>query len=88
MKKQVLKILDKNTNNWRKFNGNCFDKAAKEIEAHVFEYIKWLVEGDFYEMFDQETDAIGISHYENLYDGEIYSFNELYDYWLKNIKRD
>ena len=91
MEKKILEILNKKVT---EMAGHSFligiyssvcPSLAKEITSHVMEFIKWINENmsknliwydpvnDTYELFDWD--------YE-------YSLNELYQYWLNNIKSD
>ena len=77
MKDKILEILLKK---WK-----SSPTAASEIADMVKAFTEWLIEGDFYELFEQSIDESGINHYECLKDGEIYSFDELFNYWYDNI---
>ena len=73
MEEQILKILLKD---WR----YPVQKSSKDITAHVFEFIEWK---------DKNT------YYDDEFDFNVYSINtdmgggtleDIYEYWLNNIK--
>jgi hypothetical protein len=78
MENQILEIM-LSKDDWDQDKSS----TAKEITAHVFEFIEWLMTGcDGIFIQSHKTDAlifIGAVNEEN-------TLNQVYSYWLNNIK--
>lgn len=59
--------------------------AAKEITTHVFEFIEWLHNSESVD-WDWLTD-LPTQKTDYFLKGEMVTLNELYLYWLHNIKQ-
>ena len=88
LEEKIIEILDNNLD----YKPHCITgmgTSAKEIASMMKEFVEWLE-------FDTKFECIKktltgeifwqIPH-EDRMDGTHYSFDELFDYWLKNIKK-
>jgi hypothetical protein len=81
MEEKILEIIDNHTD---EVDGHVYDYevVAKEITTHVFEFIEWIGESAermnhlwyVYQLAVEEKDAC-------------LTTEELYQYWLKEIKK-
>ena len=60
------------------------EKRAKEITAHIFEFIHWKDFGQnpFIDWFDEEGEF-----YTDEVSEKRFTIEDLYEYWLTNIKK-
>jgi len=82
MEEKIIEILKKHWTN-HVYPWTNQDNAASEITAHVFEFIRWKDFGvhEFY-----RTSEAGYDGYCNPKEGLILTPEEIYGYWLTNIK--
>ena len=76
MEEQILKILLKD---WR----YPVQKSSKDITAHVFEFIRWCFQECPFvigENANRKVIAMSVKY------GNQYTLEELYKYWLNNVK--
>lgn len=80
MKEQILKMIRKpifpKTINGEKLNCDAQEAAAKEIESYVMEFIEWL-----------QLNCDTGNGYWDIGDLTEYYDQDIYNYWLYNIKK-
>jgi hypothetical protein len=88
MEEQIQKIIKKYVTQLSDRDGmtRLFgdDDAAKEITAHIMEFIEWLEFGSH--PFIQWTDELG-HFFTDEFDTKRWNINELFEYWINNIKK-
>ena len=78
MEEQVKLIIDK----WSL--GMVHDDCAKELTSMVMEFIEWLEFGDHKFYPNAEKNKTG---YYTEGSHRIYTTNELFEYWINNIRK-
>jgi hypothetical protein len=84
MEEQILKIIDNRINTYLSNPDNQQkENAAKEITEHVMEFMEWVfkVEGFFGDISEK---YLFVSFNKDL---SFETLEEVYQYWLKEIKR-
>ena len=81
MEEQILKLLT--ANNYPLGEVDDDIQCAKEITAHVLYFLKWFCHNDIiYYEFDKPTQQLDYFLF-----GEISTINNIYEYWLNNVKK-
>jgi len=82
MEEQILEML---LENWR----YPVQKSAKEIAAHIMKFTAWLiVQNEFHIQTAQEYEGrLSISPVDYINDDNNYSIEDIYQYWLTNVKK-
>ena len=85
MEEQIKYILDMSCEHFVAMPSKCKQRAAKEITAHIFEFIDDLLMLKIYD-WDWGNDIKNqkVHHFLN---GEEVEFEEVYQYWLTNVKK-
>jgi hypothetical protein len=60
-------------------------RVAKEITSHVMEFILWII-ADSYRYFEQGY-SNGKDHFYEMESGDEVTLEEVYQYWLTNVKQ-
>ena len=65
-----------------------FERAliAKDITAHVMEFAVWFATESF-NYFEQGSDGMGTNHFYEIESGDEVTPENIYKYWLINIKQ-
>ena len=88
MEEQILEMLNmKSYNLYMGFKER--QQSAKEITIHVMEFTAWLiVQNEFHIQTAQEYEGrLSISPVDYINDDNDYSIEDIYQYWLTNVKR-
>jgi hypothetical protein len=81
MEEEIYDIIQKHYDSLRE---EGIDGAKKEISTMMMEFINWLEFGSHQFYPDPQID--GHKNFYNAEDHTIYSVEDIFDYWLKNIK--
>jgi len=83
MEEKILEILNKNISKFPLVNVD----SAEEITAHVKEFIEWKDFGDhpfvpWWDIVDEKIER----YYTDEIDDKHWSLDDLFQYWLDNVK--
>jgi len=84
MEEQIIKIINKNTNRIYQ-QVHMQERCAEEIKSHIMEFIEWFFKEYRWELTLQTNDGPLIYGFNNQ-NKFVGNLNEIYQYWLNNVK--
>ena len=88
MEEQILKIIEKNLVTYHgEIIGQGIMDTSKEITSHIMEFIEWITGNDHWPVTWTGNGIFRIKQYPIVESWEERSIEEVYQFWLTNIKK-